>query len=77
VLRIEQVILKRLLCEAETRHSSFDALEEIKASADSYDMVVSDMTMPHMAGDQPAEKILKILLIGLLKPPTMIFQIHL
>lgn len=60
VLRIEQVILKRLGYRVETMHSSIDALEAVKANPDSYDLVISDMTMPHMTGDQLAVKILEI-----------------
>lgn len=43
-----------------TRTSSFDALEAIKLNPAKYDLVITDMTMPKMTGDNLAREIKKI-----------------
>jgi len=60
VLRTEQMILERLGYLVELKDSSIDALETIKTHPDEYDLVISDMTMPDMTGDQLAQKIMDI-----------------
>jgi CheY-like chemotaxis protein/two-component sensor histidine kinase len=42
------------------RVSSLDALEAFRENPDMFDMVVSDMSMPHMTGDQLAHEIRRI-----------------
>ena len=57
---IERQILERLgytVCEI---NSSLDALEEFKANPDRYDLLISDMSMPHMTGDVLAREMLSI-----------------
>lgn len=60
VLRMEKLILERLGYRVEIKNSSLDALKAVKASPDSFDLVVSDMTMPEMTGDELAKKIMEI-----------------
>ena len=60
ILRIEQMILERLGYKVEPKSSSLDALKTIKANPNSYDLIISDMTMPNMTGDQLAQKIMNI-----------------
>jgi CheY-like chemotaxis protein len=42
------------------RISSLDALELFKAEPDRFDLVITDMAMPHMAGDRFAHELLNI-----------------
>ena len=60
VLDIEEAILQRLGYKVELKSSSLEALESIKADPDRYDLILSDMTMPDMTGDQLTREILKI-----------------
>jgi CheY-like chemotaxis protein len=53
-------MLERQGYEVETRASGTDALECFKHDPDRFDLVVTDMTMPGMRGDQFAEEIMKI-----------------
>jgi CheY-like chemotaxis protein len=57
---LEKQILGRLGYTVSERNSSFDALEAFKASPDLYDLVISDMSMPHMTGDALAREMLLI-----------------
>ncbi len=40
--------------------SSVEALRIFKAEPDNFDLVITDMTMPHMTGQELAEKIVRI-----------------
>ncbi|MBA3011125.1 MAG: PAS domain S-box protein [Proteobacteria bacterium] len=42
------------------RTSSVDALEAFKAKSNAFDLVITDMSMPHMTGDQLANEILSV-----------------
>ena len=57
---LEKQILERLGYTVSEQNSSFDALEAFKANPNLYDLVISDMSMPHMTGDVLAKKILSI-----------------
>ncbi|MBW2035495.1 MAG: response regulator, partial [Deltaproteobacteria bacterium] len=52
--------LERLGYEVTTRTSSIEALELFKAKPDRFDLVITDMTMPHMTGDRLARELMKI-----------------
>ena len=43
-----------------TRISSVEALEAFRANPDAFDLVVTDMTMPNMTGDQLAKELISI-----------------
>ncbi len=60
IANLEKQILERLGYTISERTSSFDALEAFKANPDRYDLVISDMSMPHMTGDALARKMLSI-----------------
>lgn len=60
IVRMEQQVLERLGYRVTTRTGSVEALETFKANPDSFDLVVTDMTMPNMTGVQLAGKIKKI-----------------
>jgi PAS domain S-box-containing protein len=60
VADIERQMLERLGYEVSTRTSSIEALEAFRLNPDSFDLVMTDMTMPNMTGDMLAREILKI-----------------
>ncbi|MCP3872138.1 MAG: PAS domain S-box protein [Desulfobacteraceae bacterium] len=66
VAKLEGQILARLGYQTTIKTSSVDALSTFRKNPKSFDLVISDMTMPDMTGDQLAEKILSI------KPDTPI-----
>ena len=53
-------LLEFLGYQVETRTSPNDALEALRSKPDKYDLVITDMTMPHMNGDKLVEEIKKI-----------------
>ena len=53
-------MLERLGYEVVTKRSSIEALELFRAEPDRFDLVITDMTMPHMTGDKLAQKLIKI-----------------
>jgi PAS domain S-box-containing protein len=60
IVRMEQQMLERLGYRVTIRTGSVDALEAFKANPDSFDLVVTDMTMPNMTGVQFSMEIKKI-----------------
>ncbi len=57
IANLLQQMLERLGYTAFKRTSSEDALEAFKATPNAYDLVVTDMAMPNMTGDQLAVKL--------------------
>ena len=60
VLNLSKQMLEQLGYKVETRTSSVEALELFNAKPDRFDLVITDMTMPNMTGDQLAKKMMKI-----------------
>jgi len=60
IVNMEKQMLERLSYKVFTRISSMDALEAFEANPDSYDLVITDMTMPNMTGEQLAQKLIDI-----------------
>ena len=60
IAKLEKLILERLGYTVIMRVNSSEALEAFKAKPDSYDLVISDMTMPQMTGDQLAKELISI-----------------
>ncbi|MEJ2170733.1 MAG: ATP-binding protein [Desulfobacterales bacterium] len=60
IIDIEQQILERLGYKVTPKTDSEEALEEFTSLPDHYDLVITDMTMPKMTGDQLARKIMDI-----------------
>jgi len=60
IARLVQLILERLGYTVTVRLSSIEALEAFKEKYEKFDLVISDMSMPHMTGDQLAREIRKI-----------------
>jgi PAS domain S-box-containing protein len=54
------IMLPTLGYRVTTTTSSTEALEMFRADPDSYDLVITDMTMPNMTGDQLARQLLEI-----------------
>ncbi|MCP3953069.1 MAG: PAS domain S-box protein, partial [Desulfobacterales bacterium] len=57
VAKLEQQMLERLGYRVTSRVSSLEALEAFRENPDAYDMVVTDMAMPNMTGDQFAREV--------------------
>ena len=57
---IAKQILESLGYYVETRTSSIEALELFKAQSDRFDLVITDMTMPHMTGDGLDKELIRI-----------------
>ncbi len=60
IIDIEQQILERLGYKVTPKTDSEEALEEFAALPEKYDLVITDMTMPKMTGDQLARKLMDI-----------------
>ena len=57
---MEKEMLERLGYSVVSRTSSIEALEAFRANPDKFDMVITDMAMPNMAGDRLASELVKI-----------------
>ena len=53
-------MLESLGYQVTTRTSSIEALELFKAKANSFDLVITDMTMPNMSGDKLAGELMRV-----------------
>lgn len=60
IVKIQQKMLKRLGYDVTVRTSSVEALKAFQANPDNFDLIITDMTMPNMTGDQLAQKIMEI-----------------
>ena len=60
IVQMEKTILERLGYHVTSRTASIEALEVFKAKADTFDLVITDMTMPNMTGDQLAKELLAV-----------------
>ena len=60
IVTIAQKILERLGYQVKTEISSLEALERFRSEPDRFDLVITDMTMPHMTGDKLVKEILSI-----------------
>jgi signal transduction histidine kinase/ActR/RegA family two-component response regulator len=60
IVGLERQMLERLGYHVTSRMSSIEALEAFKADPDAFDLVVTDMTMPNMTGDQLARELISI-----------------
>ncbi len=60
IAQLEKQMLERYGYQVEARFSSLDALEAFKAKPDSFDLIVTDMTMPNMTGAKLAREVFSI-----------------
>ena len=58
--KLSAKILHELGYLVKTRTSSTEALELFRAAPDQFDLVITDMTMPHLTGDKLALEVMKI-----------------
>jgi PAS domain S-box-containing protein len=58
IVRVGEIMFKRLGYRVTIRTSSVEALQLFKARPDDIDIVITDMTMPNMTGDRLAREIL-------------------
>lgn len=59
VARLEGQMLSRLGYQVTIETESLNALDKIKTAPEHFDLVITDMTMPNMTGDELAKRILK------------------
>jgi PAS domain S-box-containing protein len=60
LVKIGKQMLESLGYKVTGRTSSVEALELFKAKADSFDLVITDMTMPNMTGDELARELIHV-----------------
>lgn len=60
IVKMAQRMLSRLGYSVTTMTSSVEALEVFRLKADDFDLLISDVSMPGMSGDQLAQKVLAI-----------------
>jgi len=60
IAQMEKQMLERLGYQVTTRNSSIDALEAFRVQSDKFDLVITDLTMPNMTGDNLARELIKI-----------------
>jgi PAS domain S-box-containing protein len=60
IVFMEKQILERLGYQVVSRTSSVEALEAFRTDPAKYDLVITDMSMPNMSGDQLSSELIKI-----------------
>jgi PAS domain S-box-containing protein len=60
IVRMGKKMLEKLGYKVVAGNSGVEALELFRANPDQFDLVVTDMTMPHMTGDQLSGKLIEI-----------------
>ncbi|MFZ1984194.1 MAG: Cache 3/Cache 2 fusion domain-containing protein [Desulfatitalea sp.] len=60
IAELEKHLFERLGYQVTVRLSSVDALEAFRANPDAYDLVITDMSMPNMTGEQLAKELIAI-----------------
>lgn len=60
IVSMEKLMLERLGYQVVAKADSLEALETFRSRPDSFDLVITDLAMPGMAGDKFARQLLKI-----------------
>jgi len=60
IISMEQQMLENLGYQVTARTDSVEALDEFAKQPQNFDLVITDMTMPHMTGDELAQKLIDI-----------------
>ena len=60
ILDMAEEMLRELGYDVVTKKSSVEALELFRADPDRFDLVITDMTMPKMTGDQLSRELMKV-----------------
>lgn len=55
-----KLMLTKMGYQVTTKTNPLDVIEEFQLNPDHYNLVIADMTMPHISGDRLAEKLLEI-----------------
>jgi CheY-like chemotaxis protein len=55
-----KLMLTRMGYQVTAKTNPLDVIEEFQLNPDQYNLVIADMTMPHISGDRLAEKLLEI-----------------
>jgi CheY-like chemotaxis protein len=57
IVRIEKAMLEGLGYQVEAKTNSIEAIDEFSRNPNAYDLIITDMTMPGMTGDQLAKTV--------------------
>ncbi len=60
IVSMQRQMLENMGYKVTARTNSVEALKEFKKQPQIYDLVITDMTMPHMTGDELAQKLLDV-----------------
>jgi len=60
VIKLEKQMLERLGYQITSRSSSLDAVEVFRSNPNAFDIVITDVSMPNMTGDQLAKELLAV-----------------
>ncbi len=60
IAKLEKMMLERLGYQVTMRVNSLEALEAFKANPNAFDLVMTDMAMPHIAGDELARELIAL-----------------
>ncbi|MHB1185601.1 MAG: PhnD/SsuA/transferrin family substrate-binding protein [Desulfobulbia bacterium] len=60
IVQLEQKLLESLGYQVTATTKSVEAWQVFKAHPDSFDLIITDMTMPHMSGNELATEIMKL-----------------
>ncbi len=60
LVKLNKLQLEQLGYRVETKTSPVEALELFRTDSEGFDLVITDMTMPHMTGDRLTNELLKI-----------------
>ncbi len=60
IVKMQKLMIQRLGYTVATQNSSMEALESFRADPGSFDLIITDMTMPGMTGDRLAAEVKKI-----------------
>lgn len=60
IVSMERKMLENLGYKVTARTDSIEALKEFSKKPQDFDLVITDMTMPHMSGDELAQKLLDV-----------------
>lgn len=60
IAHLEKLLLERFGYQVTARTGSVDALETFKSHPDQFDLIISDMTMPNMTGDELTRRLIAL-----------------
>jgi DNA-binding NtrC family response regulator len=60
LVKIGRDLLERLGYQVDTKTNPVEALDLFRSNPSRFDLIITDVTMPHLSGDQLMEEVLKI-----------------